>query len=100
MHSDIDCSSPYDIHTDAQMMARVLDKVSGVKFVVAHMGGVRCEDEAARLLAGAENVWFDTAYTAGRISPEHMTGLCGHMVRIRCFLHRTAHGTTRKMCIC
>lgn len=75
MHSGIDCSSPYDIHTNAQMMARVLDKVSGVKFVVAHMGGVRCEDEAARLLAGAENVWFDTAYTAGRISPEHMTEL-------------------------
>lgn len=75
MHSGIDCSSPYDIHTNAQMMARVLDKVSGVKFAVAHMGGVRCEDEAARLLAGAENVWFDTAYTAGRISPEHMTEL-------------------------
>lgn len=75
MHSGIDCSSPHDIHTTPQMMARVLDKVMGVRFVIAHMGGVRCEDEAARLLAGAENVWFDTAYAAGMVSPDHMTEL-------------------------
>ena len=72
MHSGFDFASPNEYHTTPEMMARVLDKVSGVKFVIAHMGGVRCEDRAAKCLAGAQEVWFDTSYTSGRLSPEKM----------------------------
>ncbi len=77
MHCGVDCSSPHDVHTTPEMMARVLDRVSGVRFILAHMGGVMTEDRAVRLLAGAENVMFDTAYTAGRLSAEKMTELIG-----------------------
>ncbi len=75
MHAGLDCVSPDDIHVTPERMANVLDKVSGVRFVLAHMGGVCCEDRAADILAGAENVWFDTAYTAGRLSPQKMRSL-------------------------
>lgn len=74
MHAGLDCVSPDDIHATPERMANVLDRVSGVKFVLAHMGGVCCEDRAAELLAGAENVWVDTSYSAGRITPEKMRG--------------------------
>ncbi len=76
-HAGLDCVSPKDIHVTPERMARVLDKVGGVKFVLAHMGGNCMEDEAARLLSGADNVWVDTSYTAGRLSPEKMAELIG-----------------------
>lgn len=72
MHAGFDCVSPKDIHVTPERMANVLDKVSGVTFVLAHMGGIRCEDRAAELLSGSRDVYVDTAYTAGRISPEKM----------------------------
>lgn len=72
LHAGFDCASPKDIHVTPERMARVLEKVSGITFVLAHMGGIRCEDRAARILAGAENLYVDTAYTAGRISPGKM----------------------------
>ena len=75
MHAGLDCVSPDDVHVTPERMARVLDRVSGVTFVLAHMGGCRMEFEAARLLSGAENVFFDTSYTAGRLSPEEMREL-------------------------
>lgn len=77
MHCGVDCSSPHDVHTTPERVARVLDKVSGVKFVLAHMGGVMYEDRAAELLSGADDLWFDTSYSAGRLSPEKMTELIG-----------------------
>lgn len=72
MHAGFDCASPKDIHVTPERMANVLDKVSGTTFVLAHMGGIRCEERAARILAGAKDVYIDTAYTAGRIPPEDM----------------------------
>lgn len=74
MHSGADPASPGEVHVTPERMARVLDKVEGVTFVLAHMGGVGCEREAARLLNGS-GVYTDTAYTAGRFSPEDMTEL-------------------------
>lgn len=74
-HAGLDCVSPRDIHVTPERMARVLDRVTGVKFVLAHMGGNCMEDRAAELLAGAEGLWVDTAYAAGRFSPEKMTEL-------------------------
>ncbi len=76
MHSGVDPASPKEMHVDPVRMARVLDKVSGVTFVLAHMGGVGCEREAARLLCGS-GVYVDTAYTAGRFSGEEM----GELIR-------------------
>ncbi len=75
MHAGLDCVSPGDIHVTPERMARVFDKVSGVKFVLAHMGGNCLEDRAAELLSGAEGLWVDTAYAAGRLSPEKMAEL-------------------------
>ena len=77
MHAGLDCVSPNDIHVTPERMARVLDKVSGVKFVLAHMGGNCIEDRAAKILAGADDVWVDTAYAAGRIAPGKMAELVG-----------------------
>ena len=39
------------------------------------MGGNCIEDRAAKLLAGAGDVWVDTAYAAGRIAPGKMAEL-------------------------
>lgn len=77
MHAGLDCVSPHDIHVTPERMARVLDKVSGVKFVLAHMGGNCIEDRAADILGGADGVWVDTAYAAGRIAPGKMAELVG-----------------------
>lgn len=74
-HAGLDCVSPRDIHVTPERMARVLDRVSGTRFVLAHMGGNCMEDRAAELLAGAEDIWVDTAYAAGRFSPEKMAEL-------------------------
>lgn len=74
MHSGIDCSSPDDVHVTPERLARIFDKVSGVRFVLAHMGGVGFEYETARLLRGAD-FFVDTAYTAGRLEPEDMREL-------------------------
>lgn len=76
-HAGLDCVSPRDIHVTPERMARVLDRVTGVKFVLAHMGGNCLEDRAAELLGGAEGLWVDTAYAAGRFTPEKMTELIG-----------------------
>lgn len=75
MHSGFDFASTHDMHVTPERMANVLDRVDGVRFVMAHMGGVLCEDRAVKCLAGAENVMFDTAYTAGRLSAEKMAEL-------------------------
>ncbi len=72
MHSGIDPASPHDIHTTPERIANILDKVSGTSFVIAHMGGVECEDEAVRLLSGADKLWIDTAFTDNRLSPKRM----------------------------
>lgn len=75
MHSGVDPASPKDIHVTPERMARVFDKADGVRFVLAHMGGIGCEWEAARLLSGAPGLWVDTAYASGRLSAEEMTEL-------------------------
>ena len=97
MHAGLDCVSPHDIHVTPERMARVLDKVSGVKFVLAHMGGNCIEDRAAKILAGADDVWVDTAYAAGRISPEKWRSLWANTVLTGCFLPPTARGTILPM---
>ena len=75
MHAGEDPASPGDVHVTPKRMARVFDRISGVNMVLAHMGGIGCEHEAARLLSGAPGLWVDTAYMAGRLSPEEMTEL-------------------------
>ena len=74
MHAGLDCVSPDDIHVTPERMANVLDRVSGVRFVLAHMGGVCCEDKAAVILRGAD-IFVDTSYSAGRLSAEKMSEL-------------------------
>ncbi|MDE6593659.1 MAG: amidohydrolase family protein [Oscillospiraceae bacterium] len=76
MHSGVDPASPKEVHVDPVRMARVLDKVGGVTFVMAHMGGIGCEWEASKLLKGS-GVYVDTAYTAGRFSGEEI----GELIR-------------------
>lgn len=75
LHAGVDCTFWQNVRVTPERMANVFDKVSGTKFVLAHMGGVMCEDRAAKLLAGAEGLWVDTAYSAGRFSPEKMRAL-------------------------
>lgn len=75
LHAGVDPVSPRDIHVTPERMARVLELVPDTKFVLAHLGGVCCEEEAARLLHGAPGLWVDTAYAAGRISAEKLRRL-------------------------
>lgn len=74
MHSGIDPASPKEVHTDPVRMSRVLDKTEGITFILAHMGGIGCEHEAAKRLSGS-GIFVDTAYAAGRLSCEEFREL-------------------------
>ena len=73
-----DRNMPGIIHTGDQRypyseparMARVLDRVKGLKVICAHLGGWSVWTDAWHALAGREGVWVDTSSSLYAISPE------------------------------
>ena len=75
LHAGFDFVSPDDIHVTPERMLRAADKAPDTIFVLAHMGGIRFEEQAAELLSDNDHIYVDTSYTAGRLSPDVMHDL-------------------------
>lgn len=60
-HAGVDLAYE-DVHSTPKRFAEVT-KISGLKFIIAHMGGYRQWDDVIKYLAG-KDVYLDTAYTA------------------------------------
>lgn len=56
-------------------MARVLDRVPGLKAICAHLGGWSVWSEAWKELAGRPGVWVDTSSSLYAVSPEEAAGI-------------------------
>ncbi len=53
-----------------QMLAELLDSVKDITVIAAHMGGPGQYEDSLKYLCGRENLYFDTACTAGFIGEE------------------------------
>ena len=69
IHAGIDVGFLERTYSDVEKIARALDSVSEGRYILAHMGGWRQWDEAQALFAGRENVWIDTSFSLGDMTP-------------------------------
>ena len=69
IHAGWDIGFPGDDSALPLRIARALDMAGYCRVILAHMGGWRCWNEAAKLFAGRENVYVDTAFSLGRFCP-------------------------------
>ena len=69
IHAGIDVGFLERTYSDVEKIARALDSVSDGRYILAHMGGWRQWDEAQALFAGRENVWLDTSFSLGDMTP-------------------------------
>lgn len=63
-HAGWDCYSPDLIHAVPAASAKVAADFPKLRMVLAHLGGIHLWNDVADLLAGLENVYFDTAMAA------------------------------------
>ena len=59
-HAGLDPISPEHLHCTPDMVRRVMDMFPRLKLVVAHVGGLHCEEETLSQLCG-QNVFLDTS---------------------------------------
>ena len=64
-HAGLDPISPHHMYCTPQKVAHVIDKFPRLKLVVAHMGGLQCEDDVLTYLCGRD-VYFDTSLISHR----------------------------------
>ena len=69
IHAGIDVGFLERAYSDVEKIARALDFVPDGRYILAHMGGWRQWDEAQALFAGRENVWLDTSFSLGDMTP-------------------------------
>ena len=69
-HCGFDIGYPEPVHCTAQALAEMLPVFSGVPVVAAHFGGIWSLPETRKHLAG-KNVYLDTAYGYGTITPRY-----------------------------
>lgn len=69
IHAGIDVGFLERTYSDVEKIARALDSVPDGRYLLAHMGGWRQWDEAQALFAGRENVWIDTSFSLGGMTP-------------------------------
>lgn len=67
-HSGTDIGYPEQVRCSPRMARNALRQVGPVKLVLAHMGGWRCWDEAAELLADTSAL-LDTSFSIGELVP-------------------------------
>ena len=69
IHAGIDVGFLDRTYSDVDKIARTLDAVPDGRYILAHMGGWRQWDEAEALFAGRDNVWLDTSFSLGDMTP-------------------------------
>ncbi len=69
-HCGFDIGYPEPVHCTAEALASVLDIFGNVPVVAAHFGGIWSMPETRKHLAG-KNVYLDTAYCYGTITPRY-----------------------------
>ena len=69
VHAGIDVGFLDRTYSDVEKIARALDAVPDGRYLLAHMGGWRQWDEAEALFAGRDNVWLDTSFSLGDMTP-------------------------------
>ena len=69
-HCGFDIGYPEPVHCTAQALAEVLPVLDGSPVVAAHFGGICSLPETRKHLAG-KNVYLDTAYGYGTITPRY-----------------------------
>ena len=68
-HAGLDIGFPGIVRCSPQMAKKVVEKVgSGLKFVLAHMGGWKNWLEVLKILSGTE-IFIDTSFSTGKIVP-------------------------------
>lgn len=67
-HCGFDIGFPDPVHCTAKAFASVLDSFGNAPIVAAHLGGLCSADETVEHLAG-KNIYMDTAYCSGVMSP-------------------------------
>ncbi len=77
-HTGRDPYSPWLIHGHPGAVARLAERFPKLTIIAAHMGGMEQPEEAAKYLAGRENVYFDTAFASHFLTPEQFA----HLVRL------------------
>lgn len=70
-HAGCDLGFSPPVHATPDRIRKVIDLFPKLTVIAAHFGGYKCWDMVEYFLSG-QNVYFDTAFTAGEISPERM----------------------------
>ena len=65
--------------SEAAKLADVLDQFPSLVVVAAHLGGYKAWDDAVDLLAGRENVWYDTSSALWAMTPERAKEIIGKL---------------------
>lgn len=65
--------------SEARKLVDVLEQFPSLVVVAAHLGGYRAWDDAMELLAGRENVWYDTSSALWAITPEYAEVVIGRL---------------------
>lgn len=74
-HTGRDPYSPGLVHCPPDELGRIADLFPRLTIIAAHMGGMDMPEEAARYLAGKQNVYFDTAFASHFLNAEQFTEL-------------------------
>jgi len=64
LHCGWDIAYPNTLRAAPKLLLDAAEKCPGTKFVCAHMGAEKCWEDVIKYLSKAENIWYDTAYTA------------------------------------
>lgn len=70
-HAGFDPLSPEHMHCTPVMVRRVMERHPTLKLVVAHLGGINCEEDTLSLLCG-RNVYLDTSLLTHRPQKSEM----------------------------
>jgi len=80
-HAGLDIGLPPPYHCTPERLLKLVKAFPGGKIVAAHMGSYEYWDDVERLLVG-EDIYFDTAYSFGRISDSQVKRIIkGHDYR-------------------
>lgn len=63
--------------SEARKLARVMEAFPKLEVVAAHLGGYKAWEDATEILAGRENLWYDTSSALWAMTPEYAERLIG-----------------------
>ena len=75
IHMGYDPVEPVLRHAMPAHLPEIMDSFPDLKVIAAHFGGMCAWEEVYHYIAGHKRIWLDTAYTAGYLSPESMSGI-------------------------